>query len=135
MEYRPASSAGSPGIPRCATGGTTGTPYATLGVANNYRPRAGEEPETTFFEVTLWGHNAKYCVGHCHKGDEVFVQGTLTFKEYTRRDGRPGYSHQVNAREFRSFASSPAFRDESPTEETVNKAHQQEDGTGPEVVV
>jgi single-strand DNA-binding protein len=96
--------------PEMRYGRDNGTSYATVGVANNYWPRAGQEPETTFFEVTLWGHNAQHCVGHCQKGDEVFIQGVYTFREYTRRDGRPGYSHQVNAREFRRFASGPALR-------------------------
>ena len=117
--------------PEMRYGRDNGTPYATVGVANNYRPRSGQEPETTFFEVTLWGNHAQNCVGNCHKGDEVFVQGILAFREYTRRDGRPGYSHQINAREFRRFASSPAFRDETPPEETSN-SELQEDGTAPE---
>ena len=114
--------------PEMRYGRDNGTSYTTVGVANNYWPRAGQEPETTFFEVTLWGHNAQHCVGHCQKGDEVFIQGVYTFREYTRRDGRPGYSHQVNAREFRRFASGPAFRDETPPEETA-KTELQEDGT------
>ena len=118
--------------PEMRYGRDTGTPFSTVGVANNYRPRAGQEPETTFFEVTLWGHHAQYCVGHCHKGDEVFVQGVYIFREYLRRDGRPGYSHQVNVREFRRCAPGPAFRDEAPQEEIVN-ALQPEDGTDPEV--
>ena len=118
--------------PEMRYGKDTGTPYATVGVANNFRRRADQEPETTFFEVTLWGHHAQHCVEHCHKGNEVFVQGVYSFREYTRKDGRPGYSHQVNAREFRRFASGPAFRDETPPEETVN-ALQQGDGPGPEV--
>ena len=114
--------------PEMRYGKDNGTPYATVGIANNYRQRADQEPETTFFEVTLWGHHAQNCVGHCKKGDEIFVQGAYTFREYTRRDGRPGYSHQVNAQQFRRFASGPAFRDETPPEETA-KTELQEDGT------
>ena len=117
--------------PEMRYGRDNGTPYDVVGVANNYRPRSGQEPETTFFEVTLWGTHAQNCVGNCHKGDEIFVQGNYSFREYTRRDGRPGYSHQVNAREFRRFATSPVFRDETPPEGTIN-SELQEDGTAPE---
>ena len=119
--------------PEMRYGRDKGTPFTTVGVANNYRPRAGEEPETTFFEVTLWGNHAQNCVGHCHKGDEVFVQGVYSFREYTRRDGRPGYSHQINGREFRRFASGPAVRDEVPMEETVS-GQIQEDGVALEAI-
>ena len=63
--------------PEMRYGRDNGTSYATVGVANNYWPRAGQEPETTFFEVTLWGHNAQHCVGHCQKGDESLHPGSL----------------------------------------------------------
>lgn len=118
--------------PEMRYGRDSGTAYATVGVANNYRPRAGQEPETTFFEVTLWGNHAQTCVGHCRKGDEVFVQGVYSFREYTRKDGRPGYSHQINGREFRRFASGPAVRDETFPGESVNSELQREDSTTPE---
>ena len=117
--------------PEMRYGKDSGTSYTTVGVANNYRPKAGQEPETTFFEVTLWGHNAQHCVRHCHKGDEVFIQGVYTFREYTRRDGRPGYSHQVNVREFRRFAPGGAFRDEPPPE-GITDNELQEGGGVPE---
>ena len=55
----------------------------------------------------------------------------ISYREYTRRDGRPGYSHQVNAREFRRFATSPVFRDETPPEGITDNGLQ-EDGTAPE---
>ena len=116
--------------PEMRYGKDNGTPYAIVGVANNYRPRSGQEPETTFFEVTLWGNHAQNCVGNCHKGDELFVQGIYSFREYTRRDGRPGHSHQINAREFRRCASAPVFRDENPPEETINS--EKEDRGSPE---
>ena len=75
--------------PEMRYGKDKGTPYATVGIANNYRQRADQEPETTFFEVTLWGHHAQHCVGHCKKGDEIFVQGVYTFREYTQEGRTP----------------------------------------------
>ena len=119
--------------PEMRYGRDNGTPYATVGVANNYRVRSGQEPETTFFEVILWGTHAENCVGNCRKGDEVFIQGVYTFREYTRRDGRPGYSHRVSAREFRRFPTGTGFRDETPPEGTANN-EVQENGTAPEAV-
>ena len=109
--------------PEMRYGKDNGTPYATVGIANNYRARAGQEPETTFFEVTLWGYHAQNCVGNCQKGDEVFIQGVYSFREYTRRDGRPGYSHQVNVQNFRRFAPASTLRDETPPSDL------REDGT------
>ena len=114
--------------PEMRYGKDAGTPYATVGVANNYRSHSGQEPATTFFEVTLWGNHAQNCVQHCHKGDEIFVQGVYSFREYTRRDGRPGHSHQINAREFRRCGSAPVFRDEMPPEETINSEIQEDRG-------
>ena len=88
---------------------------------NTYKNR-GTEQETTFFNVTLWGGHAENLMNRCRKGDQVYIQGGYSFREYTRAEGGKGYSHDVNARDVHYFtepgpsrASNEAAQDSDPT--------------------
>ena len=63
--------------PEMRYGKDKGTPYATVGIANNYRQRADQEPETTFFEVTLWGPPRPALRRALQKGRRDFHSGGL----------------------------------------------------------
>ena len=120
-------------------GRNNGTRYLNVGVAvNTYRGRE-QEPTTTFFDITLWGNQAENCASNCRKGDEVFIQGTYSLREYTRQDGRAGFSHQVDTRDFRRFSQAsnmgmePAQQEpagEFGNRETENQPREN-DGDGP----
>ena len=69
---------------------------------NTYKNR-GTEQETTFFNITLWGSHAENLMNRCRKGDQVYIQGGYSFREYTRAEGGKGYSHDVNARDVHYF--------------------------------
>ena len=100
-----------------------GTPYITASVAVNTYRGAEEETETHYFNVTLWGRNAENLLNRCRKGQEVYVQGQYSFREFTRRDGTKGHSHDVNAREFHHFQERPQAR-ETAAEETEEKTEE-----------
>ncbi len=60
-------------------------------------------------------------MNRCRKGDQVYIQGGYSFREYTRAEGGRGYSHDVNAREVHYFtepgpsrASGEAAQDSDP---------------------
>ena len=115
--------------PEMRYGKDNGTPYTTIGIACNRRRGRDEEPETIFFEATLWGNNAQNCTANCHKGDEIFIQGIYSFREYFRRDERPGYSHQVNVQEFRRVSYRRTLQDQEPPEE-INPSNELEEENG-----
>ncbi len=91
-----------------------GIPYITARVVVNTYRGPQEETQTHYFNVTLWRHHAENLLNRCRKGQQVYVRGQYSFREYTRRDGTPGYSHDVSAREFRDF---PETRRTSGTDE------------------
>ena len=96
-----------------------GTGYLRLGVAVSTWVRNTQEEETTFYSVTLWGNHAENALSRCHRGDEIYVQGEYRFREYSRRDGTIGHSHDVNARDFRLTQVAKANQ---PAAETVAEA-------------
>ena len=79
-----------------------GTAVGNLRVAVNTYTHNSEQ-ETTYFDVTLWGRHAENALNRCRQGMEVYVQGTYSYREYTRRDGQAGCSHEVNTRDFHPF--------------------------------
>lgn len=56
---------------------TTGRKYCFLGVAQNSKDRQGNE-STMFLNVTLWGQPAEYACTYAHKGDTVYLEGTIS---------------------------------------------------------
>ena len=57
----------------------------------------GEYKITQWFNVTSWNKLAETANDFLHKGNKVFVQGELKLRTYQNRDGKPGYSLDVNA--------------------------------------
>ena len=81
-----------------------GIPYVQVGVATN-RYRGPDEPEETyFFEATLWRRQAISIARSCQKGQEVFMSGLYSVREYSRRDGSDGIAYQVSVKEFRPIS-------------------------------
>ena len=78
----------------------SGKPFTTMRVAvNTYRGK-DREPETNYFNVTLWGTQAQNALARCRKGHQVYVEGLYSQSEYTRRDGTAATSYNVNAKDF-----------------------------------
>ena len=99
-----------------------GVPYVKVNVAVNTYRGPDEEQEVHYYNVTLWRRHAENAINRCRKGQEVYVQGQYSFREYTRRDGRQGYSHEVNAREFH-------YSHEQARERSQERSREQEAGT------
>jgi single-strand DNA-binding protein len=77
-----------------------GRPVASFPLAHTPRVRQGEQwvdGETTWFQVSAWGEQAEHVKNSLHKGDEVTVLGKQTDREFDRRDGGKGISHDVTA--------------------------------------
>ena len=64
-----------------------GVAYITMSVAVNTYRGPDEEPEVHYYEVTLWRRHAENAMNRCRKGQQVYVEGRYSFREYTRRDG------------------------------------------------
>ena len=71
---------------------STGKPVATVNVAFNKRrkdPQTGEwvDAGALFVRCTAWDQMAENVSNSLSKGDEVFVSGELSMREYDRTDG------------------------------------------------
>ena len=84
----------------------SGDPVTSFTVATTEPGRAQEgqqqQPErTTWFRVSAFGRLAETCSQFLHKGSYVYLEGTLSQREYTDRDGVQRTSLDVRAREMR----------------------------------
>lgn len=65
--------------------------------------KSRDTESTNWYRVTCWGKLAETMdnlanQGSLLKGSQVLVQGELTVREFTKRDGDAGYSLDINAR-------------------------------------
>ncbi len=82
-----------------------GTAVARLGVANNrwFKQENELQKETSFFEVTVWGHQAEVCEQYLKKGRGIRVVGRLKQDRWQDPEGNPRSKVEIVAEhvEFR----------------------------------
>ena len=87
----------------------SGTAVCDFSVATTERkPRKdGEEGEeiTTWFRVNMWGRQAELANQYLQKGRLVYVEGRLSQREYTDRDGNKRTSLDVHGTDMRFIGS------------------------------
>jgi single-strand DNA-binding protein len=61
----------------------------TLAVNRRWRDRESNEQreETTWFNVVAWERLAETCNSYLHKGSKVYIEGRMTSRKYTDKDG------------------------------------------------
>ena len=68
-----------------------GTAVTKFSVADSRRWRdkqSGEQrEETTWFNIVAWNQLAETCNQYLHKGSKVFIEGRMTSRKYTDKDG------------------------------------------------
>ena len=77
---------------------TSGNPMTSFSVAENrrYTTAAGEQREQTeWFNCTAFGRLADTCNQYLTRGQQVYIEGRLSSRQYERRDGTPGFSLEV----------------------------------------
>ena len=85
-----------------------GTPVCNFSVATTERrkDKSGEfQDQTTWFRVSLFGRQAEVASQYLSKGRQVYVEGTLTQREYTDRDGNTRTSLDVRGSEIHFIGS------------------------------
>lgn len=67
-----------------------GTPFTkfSLAVSRNYKSNSGERrEETEWFNIVAWKQLAETCNTYLHKGSKVYIEGRLTQRKYTDKNG------------------------------------------------
>src|SRR6266581_5987744 len=83
----------------------------SLAVNRVTKTATGEkEKETEWFNIVAWRQLAETCNTYLHKGDKVFIEGRLTQRKYTDREGIDRTTLEViaSAVEFLSTKHTPA---------------------------
>jgi single-strand DNA-binding protein len=87
----------------------SGTAVCDFSVATSERKprRDGEEGEelTTWFRVSMWGRQAELANQYLQKGRLVYVEGRLSQRDWTDRDGNKRTSLEVHGTDMRFIGS------------------------------
>jgi single-strand DNA-binding protein len=88
-----------------------GTPVTkfSLAVNRNTKTSTGEKKEETeWFNVVAWRQLAEICERYLHKGSKVYIEGRLTQRKYTDREGIQRTSVEVIANDMQMLDSKSA---------------------------
>src|SRR5438876_5761221 len=88
-----------------------GTPLTrfSLAVSRTYKTSSGEKrEETEWFNIVAWRQLAETCERYLHKGSKVYIEGRVTQRKYTDKNGLERTSVDVNATDMEMLDSKPA---------------------------
>ena len=80
-----------------------GTPFTrfSLAVNRSFKSSSGEKvEETEWFNIVVWRQLAEICERYLHKGSKVYIEGRLSQRKYTDREGVQRTSVEVIANEM-----------------------------------
>jgi len=87
---------------------TNGKKLAKFSLATNesYRDENGKEvKETMWHNLTVWGKQADIAAKYLKKGSEVAIEGKLSNRNYTDKDGVKRYVTEIVVNEFLMLGS------------------------------
>lgn len=114
----------------------SGQAVTNLSVASSrkYTDSSGQQrDETIWFRVSVWGKQAETVNQYLRKGRQVLVEGRLVGDEngnpriWTRQDGTPGASFEINAQNVRFLGGRADADSFSPTAGEASPGMQDED--------
>jgi single-strand DNA-binding protein len=88
-----------------------GTPFTrfSLAVNRSYTSSSGEKvEETEWFNIVVWRQLAEICERYLHKGSKVYIEGRLSQRKYTDREGVQRTSVEVIASDMEMLSPKPA---------------------------
>jgi len=90
-----------------------GTPYTRFSLAVNrtYKAQTGEKKEETeWFQIVAWRQLAENCERYLHKGSKVYVEGRLTQRKNTDKNGIERTAVEVNATDVQFLDRKPSSK-------------------------
>ena len=87
-----------------------GTPFTrfSLAVNRSYTSSSGEKvEETEWFNIVVWRQLAEICERYLHKGSKVYLEGRLSQRKYTDREGVQRTSVELIANEMEMLSPRP----------------------------
>ena len=84
-----------------------GTPVTKFSLAVSRKLSNGEK-ETEWFNIVVWRQLAEICERYLHKGSKVYIEGRLSQRKYTDKEGTQRTAVEVIANDMRMLDSKPA---------------------------
>jgi single-strand DNA-binding protein len=84
-----------------------GTPVTKFSLAVSRKTSNGEK-ETEWFNIVAWRQLAEICERYLHKGSKVYIEGRLTQRKYTDKEGVQRTSIEVIANDMKMLDSKSA---------------------------
>lgn len=98
-----------------------GTPFTRFSLAVNrtYKTQTGEKKEETeWFNIVAWRQRAELCERYLHKGSKVYIEGRVTQRKYTDKQGIERISVDVEVHDVQFLDRKPSEKaDEGITTE------------------
>jgi single-strand DNA-binding protein len=84
-----------------------GTPVVkfSLAVSRTFTVRGEKKDETEWFNIVAWSKLAEICEKYLHKGSKVYIEGRLTQRKYTDREGAQRTAVEVIANDMKMLDS------------------------------
>ncbi len=82
---------------------TSGARVANLSVATSRRwnDRQGQQQEKTeWHKVIFWEKLAELCENYLKRGDRVYVEGSIEYRQYEDKEGQTRYVTEIRGREI-----------------------------------
>lgn len=96
-----------PELQMTANQGTPVTKFS-LAVSRTYTVRGERREETEWFNIITWNKLAETCEKYLHKGSKVYIEGRLTTRKYTDKEGTQRTVIEVIANEMEMLDSKGA---------------------------
>jgi len=97
-----------------------GQPVCSFQIASsrNYKDKSGEwQKVTTFIRVNTWGQLAERMGERLHKGNAVYVEGSLESRSWETQDGQKRSTIEIRALRVQLLNKFPGEKEESIPEE------------------
>ncbi|MFQ5890799.1 MAG: single-stranded DNA-binding protein [Gemmatimonadota bacterium] len=81
----------------------SGTRVATLSVATSrqWTDRNGQQQEKTeWHRVVAWDRLAEICERYLKKGDRVYIEGSIEYRQWEGQDGQTRFTTEIRARDM-----------------------------------
>lgn len=73
----------------------------SIAVNESFKNDKGERiTDTQWHSLVMWGQQAKFAEDYLKKGDEIAIEGRLSTRSYTDKDGNKRYVTEVVVNEF-----------------------------------
>jgi single-strand DNA-binding protein len=94
-----------------------GTAVCKFSVATSYK--SGENEQTTWWNITVWGRQAENANQYLAKGRPVYLEGRVSLREWTDREGGKRQSLELNVSDMQFLGSR---QDSQSDDNTASKA-------------